>query len=267
MDTSASATRSPTRAPRFGESAFLVLVCLFVFVSNAALAAEWTWSMPWGQGRAFLWIPSECRAVRAVVVAQNNLIEPHVLEHAAFRRCLAEEGVAELFISPPFDPVFRFDTGAGEKLEALLADFAQQSGYAELAQAPLIPMGHSACASFPWNLAAWKPERCLAILSLKGDAPLSPLTGSGQPNPAWGDRNIDGIPALMVMSEAEWWEARLNPALEYQRAHPAACLSVLADMGHNHFDASDALIEYVSRFLHKAMKARLSSEATSEESV
>ena len=34
-------------------------------------------------------------------------------------------------------------------------------------------------ATFPWNFAAWNPERTLAIISYHGDAPRTNLTGYG----------------------------------------------------------------------------------------
>lgn len=229
--------------------------------SSHALAADWQWSVPQAGGRAFLWVPPDCVRVRAVVVGQNNLLEEGILEHATMRRTLAGLGIAEVFVAPPFDNVFQFDRGAGERYDAMMHALADESGYAELAFAPAIPIGHSACASYPWNFAAWNPAKTLAILSVKGDAPQTDLTGSGRPNPDWGSRSIDGVPGLMVMSEAEWWDARLAPLLAFRAAHRAAPLALLADVGRSHFDASDALVECLALFVRKAAAARLPAEA------
>jgi len=230
-----------------------------VFVAQYACASEpvWQWSVPMGEGRAFLWIPGDCMRVRAVMLAQHNMIEEGILEHETMRRELSRLGIAEVWVAPPFDRPFDFSRGAGERFDAAMAALATESGYTELALAPVIPLGHSACASFPWNFAAWNPARTLAVLSVKGDAPQTDLTGSGQPNPEWGSRNIDGVPGLMVMSEAEWWEARLTPLLRFRAAHPGTPLTVLADTGRGHFDSSDALIDFLVLFVRKAVKARL----------
>lgn len=192
-----------------------------------------------------------------MVVGQNNMLEQGILEHPHFRAALAAEGIAEVFIAPPFDNVFKFDQGAGERFDAMLRALATDSGYDELATAPVVPIGHSACASYPWNFAAWKPQRTLAVLSVKGDAPETNLTGSGKPNPAWGDRNIAGVPGLMVMSEYEWWDARLEPALAFRAAHPKAPIALLADVGHCHFDAFESLVDFLALFVRKAAAARL----------
>jgi hypothetical protein len=219
--------------------------------------AVWQWSVPLGEGRAFLWIPEDCVRVRAVIVAQHNMIEEGILEHAVMRRELGRLGIAEIWIAPPSERTFDFTQGAGERFDMLMIALAAESGYGELAWAPVIPIGHSACASYPWNFAAWNPQRTLAVLSIKGDAPQTNLTGSGRPNPDWAGRNIDGVPGLMVMSEAEWWEARLTPLLEFRAAHPTTPLAVLADTGHGHFDASDELVGFLALFIRQAATARL----------
>ncbi len=227
-----------------------------------ASCAEWQWSVPMGHGRAFLWIPPNCKQVRAVVVAQNNMIEQGILEHPLMRKILADENMGEVFIAPPFDFVFQFDNGAGESFNDMMNRLAEISGYSELKFAPVVPLGHSACASYPWNFAAWNPGRTLAVLSIHGDAPLTPLTGSGRPNPDWGHRDIDGVPGLMVMAEYEWGDDqhgvdRLTPALEFRKKHPKTPLAMLAEPGEGHFNYSDQLVKFLAMFIHKAAEQRL----------
>jgi hypothetical protein len=232
----------------------------------SAHGAEWQWSIPMGEGRAFLWIPPGCKQIRGVVVGQNNMIEQGILEHPAFRRTLADENMAEVFVAPPFEFVFQFDKGAGERFDGMMKQLAGASGYSELASAAVVPLGHSACASFPWNFAAWNPGRTLAILSVHGDAPLTTLTGSGRPNPDWGDRNLDGVPGLMVMAEYEWGDVRLAPALDFQKKHPKTPLAMLAEPGNGHFNYSDDLVKYLAMFIHKAAEQRLPARFSRDKS-
>src|SRR5689334_15275876 len=89
------------------------LMLALVLSDVRANEAVWQWSVPFGEGRAFLWIPEDCWQVRAVVVSQHNMIEQGILEHATMRRALAELGIAEVFIAPPFDRPFAFDRDAG----------------------------------------------------------------------------------------------------------------------------------------------------------
>src|SRR5687767_7416864 len=103
-------------------------------------AAEWQWSATVdgvisdetkSNPRAFLWIPPNCERVRGVVVGQHNMQEESILEHAAFRRALADLGFAAVWVTPAFDGLFRFGRGAGEAFGAMMAKLAAESGYAE----------------------------------------------------------------------------------------------------------------------------------------
>jgi hypothetical protein len=236
---------------------YFLLGIITVLAVLQARCAEWQSSVPMGNGRAFLWIPPNCKQVRAVVVGQNNMIEQGILEHPIFRKTLADENIAEVFIAPPFDFVFQFDKDAGERFNDMMKRLASVSGYSELELAVLVPLGHSACATFPWNFVAWNPGRTLAVLSVHGDAPLTKLTGSGRPNPDWGNRNIDGVPGLMVMAEYEWGDVRLTPALDFRNKHPQTPLAMLAEPSNGHLNYSDDLVKYLAMFIHKAAQQRL----------
>ena len=179
---------------------------------------------------------------------------------------MARLGIAEIFIAPPFDAwqSATNNDAANEKFNGMLKTLAADSGYGELEFAPIIPIGHSALASFPWNFAAWNPERTLAILSVHGDAPQTSLTGNGRPNLDWGGRNIDGIPALMVMGEYEWMEARLAPAIKFRAGHPATPIALLAEPGRGHFDYSDPLVNFLAMFIRKAAEQRLPEKMPSD---
>lgn len=254
---------------RFKVASFFLLG-VFLVIVMPSVASVWQWSVELASvvsgetnapPRAFLWIPENCKQVRAVIVGQHNMSEENIFEHPRFREAMAELGIAEVWVTPAIDMVFDFNKDAGGKFEGMLNALAEESGYTELKYAPVIPIGHSACASYPWNFAAWNPERTLAIISEHGDAPLTKLTGSGRPNPDWGNRNIDGVPGLMVEGEYEWWEARVQPALDFKQKFPKAAISFFCDAGHGHFDVSDQLIDYLSLFLKKAVQYRLPKES------
>lgn len=244
----------------------LVLLFCSCSITNAAV---WQWSVEIKSvvspetnkhPRAFLWIPPDCHQIRGVVVGQHNMLEEGILEHPIFRKEMASLGFAEVWVTPGFDLIFDFENGAGVHFNEMLESLAEVSGYKELAFAPVVPIGHSAAASYPWNFAAWDPDRTLAILSVKGDAPLTNLTGSGRPNPEWSGRTIEGIPGLMVIGEYEWMKERVTPAMKYRNHHPLAPVSLLVDAGHGHFDFSDDLVKYLAIFVRKAAAARLPEE-------
>ena len=211
-----------------------VLLALLVFRLSAA---EWQWSVAVkemvsaetdGHPRAFLWIPPTCRQVKAVVMGQHNMTEEPLFEMPSFRTELEKAGIALVWITPGLDQQWNVSTGVQAAFEAMMDELADVSGYTELKYVPIVPLGHSAMATYPWNFAAWNPERTLAVVSFHGDAPRTNLCGYGRENLEWGrNRNIDGIPGLMVEGEYEWWEARVNPALAFRMMYPESCISFL----------------------------------------
>lgn len=246
---------------------FLYVLMLLCFTAHAQEAVVWQWSVSLegyisdetkSNPTAFLWIPEDCDQVGAIVFSQQNMCEETIFEHASFRETMSELGFAVVWVSPGID--YQWDTANGcqEVFDKMMEDLADVSGYTEIKHAPIVPLGHSAMATFPWNFAAWNPERTLAVVSYKGDAPRTNLTGYGRENLEWGrTRNIDGIPGLMIEGEYEWWEARVNPALAFRMMYPESCISFLCDRGQGHFDVSDKVVDYISLFLRKAVKYRL----------
>ena len=243
----------------------VVLLSLFMQVAKVA-AAPWQWSVEIKEliseetnahPSAYLWIPENCKQVRAVIIGQHNMTEETIFEHSEFRKNMGKLGIAEIWITPGIDQRWDVTKGTQQIFETMMKNLSEISGYAELEFAPVIPIGHSAMATYPWNFAAWNPERTLAVLSIHGDSPRTHLTGYGRANLDWGTRTIEGIPSLMVMGEDEWWEDRLITSFDYRREYPNAPLSFLADAGHGHFDISDELIDYLSLFLKKTVEYRL----------
>jgi len=245
---------------------YLIALILLCSLSLPSFAAEWQWSVEIksiisgetnNHPRAFLWIPSNCKQVRGVVVGMHNMIEEGIFENRQFRDAMTELGFAEIWITPGLEPLFDVTKGAQQSFDEAVNSLAEVSGYSELKFAPVVPIGHSAYATYPWNFGAWNPDRTLAMLSVHGDAPLTNLTGCGRPNLNWENRTIEGVPGLMVMGEYEWWEDRLTPAIAYKNKYPKAPISLLADAGHGHFDYSDGMVNYLAMFLKKVAALRL----------
>lgn len=252
---------------------FLVVLLSLLMQTTRVTAAPWQWSVEIKEliseetnahPSAFLWIPENCKQVRAVIIGQHNMTEETIFEHPEFRKNMSKLGIAEIWITPGIDQRWDVTKGTQQIFETMMKNLSEISGYTELEFAPVIPVGHSAMATYPWNFAAWNPERTLAVLSIHGDSPKTHLTGYGRANLDWGTRSIEGIPSLMVMGEDEWWEDRLITSFDYRRERPNAPLSFLADAGHGHFDISDELIDYLSLFLKKAVQYRLPKHSPSD---
>lgn len=254
-----------TRPPRRGPA--LLAVCLLGLLAGAgARAAEWQWWVPVpncisgetkAAPRAFLWIPPACVRVRAVVVGQHNMEEESILEHPVFRQACADTGIAQVWVTPGFDLGFNSDKGAGELFEGMMQALAQASGYGELAFAPVVPLGHSAAAGFPWNFAAWNPGRTLAALSVSGSWPYY----QAKDQPVWREGALDGVPGLTTIGEYEWANQRMGDGVKLRVEHPQAALSALSEPAAGHFAASPGKIAYLALYLRKAAGYRLPANA------
>lgn len=238
---------------------------VMVLLGSRAVAAEWQWSVavPPLEGRefesprAYLWVPPDCERVRGVVFAQHNMEEIGIMEHPVFREALAREGLAEVWIAPGMDLYFRFDQGAGEKFETMMRELAAESGYAEIADAPLVVIGHSAAASLPWIMAAWKPERVIAGISVSG---WFPYAWNEQTMPHLGTRDFDTVPGLMTSGEYEDGEGRSMRGLGVRKEHPRMPYSYLGCPADGHFLATDEKIRFLSKYVTKAVARRLPSK-------
>jgi len=212
---------------------------------------------------AYLWVPEGCQQVKAVVLAQQNMTEEMIFKMPSFQERMKQLDVALVWVAPWFTQNWDPSTGCQQTFEEMMVGLAGQSGHKELEHVPVIPLGHSAQATFPWNFAAWNPERTVCIISFHGDAPRTNLCGYGTANVEWGrQRNIDGIPGLMVEGEYEWWEARVRPALAFQMMYPKTCISFLCDTGSGHFECMPETAEYIAKFIEKAMHYRMPESLT-----
>lgn len=244
-----------------------ILICL---TRSSSVAAEWQWSVTVPpppdhtneSPRAFLWIPPNCDHVRGVVFGQHNMEEESVLEHPVFRQALAELGFAEVWVAPDFDAYFRFDRGAGERFDAMMKAFAAQSGYAELATAPLVPVGHSAAASMPWYIAAWEPGRVIACISFSGQWPYVPDTNNA---PQAANHNIDSVPGIVTQGEYEWADETFPKGIKIKAAHPTMPLSGVGCPADGHFEATDEKVGLLALYVKKAAQYRLPKNLSGQE--
>jgi hypothetical protein len=239
--------------------ALLILAGLTAWPADGAI---WQWSVAVksekpeaGPARAWLWIPPHCLKVRGVVVAQHNMEEISILENPRFRAALTEMDFAEVWVAPFFDHLFRFNRGAGDTFNQMINELGDVSGYAELKFAPVVPMGHSAAASWPYYFAAWSPERTLCALSVSGQWPY--FRHPDFAPDIWGGRTIDGVPCLESMGEYEAANDWSREGLWERQQHPLLPLSMLANPGQGHFAATDLKMEYLALYLLKAAQYRV----------
>ena len=242
-------------------------IVILILLALAPFArAQYTWqaqvadivSETGGPATGYLWLAPGNDSIKALIFAFQNMNEETLFRSEKFRRAMADRNIGILWVAPGFGQEWDVMQGVQEPFDKLLVDLAAASKHPELASVPLIPFGHSAQATMPWNFAAWNPCRTLCAISFHGDAPRTNLCGYGRSNIEWGrNRNIDGIPGLMIMGEYEWWDARLRPALAFRMMYPQSCISFLGDTGRGHFDLGDATIDYIIKFIDKSLHYRL----------
>lgn len=230
---------------------------------HLASAATWQWSVETGvqRGRAFLWIPEDCTRVRGVVLGQQVILEERFLQDPRIRAACARAGLAQVLLCPMCLGYDDFDVKAkgADLLAKILGDLAAVSGYDELANAPLLPIGHSGGGIVPWMLAYRWPQRTIAVCTIKCAA-LRP--------PAYAPRqSVDGVPTLSVSGQYESWGDATRSAEHHWRWLRGDLLSFrgfgrcplnseLVEPGVTHFGWDESLAGYLGMFIERAAAAR-----------
>jgi hypothetical protein len=199
-----------------------------------------------------------------VIIALDNMLERKWLEGGILRKTAAAEGLGIIWVGPPRDkaaPGINADMtgGSGDSLLAMLNRLATASGYGELAEAPLIPMGHSAHGQFAWTVAAWSPGRVIASIAVK-TVPLPDTL------------NFTGVPLCYIVGQTtEWpefrggrpgdrdffWPVVRKSALALRRENEDNLIGVVVDPGGGHFDWSDRLARFLALYITHACAHRL----------
>jgi hypothetical protein len=233
-------------------------------------AADWQFAVETGvrNGHAFLWIPPECQRVRGILLGQQVILEKYAFEQTVIRKAAAGQCLAEVLIYPGFDTEFHYDRehSADKILQRILDALAEQSGYTELAQAPLLTMGHSGSVIFSWNLAYWNPARTIAVVGLHG---------AGTHPPPWDTKaKVDGVPILGISGQYEsWgnprqslemhWRWLRGTLLEFRAMNERSLMSMVVEPGGGHFSFNPELAEYVALFIRKAAQYRIRDDSAS----
>jgi len=133
-----------------------------------------------------LWIPPKTVAVRGLVVAHAYGFPPDFFQNGELRRMLAANNCG-LVLSSAKKPI-GFSKPA--QFLAAISNLAVASGHAELANAPLLPVGHSNGTAWSAGFAAEYPDRVFGYIACKvangeqfnkpGAFPVPGLLMSGQ---------------------------------------------------------------------------------------
>ncbi|MCY3018531.1 MAG: alpha/beta hydrolase [Planctomycetota bacterium] len=245
--------------------AVALAVAILLLAASGTMAAEWQWAVDTGvknTGMAFLWIPPDCDYVRGVIIGQQVILEKVVLEDPQIRAAAARAKLAIVFIVPAaigYDDFGPEGKGAAT-FQGILNNLADSSGYAEIAQAPFLTIGHSGGAIFAWRASFWRAQRCFGVIGLHS-APIAPPEHKGQ-------QSADGVPILDITGQYEsigntkqgvehhirWVRGDL---LAFRGRWEKALVSELVQPGCTHFNWDERLARYVAMFIEKAAAARI----------
>lgn len=238
------------------------------FKNDNPLLHVYQYSVTVGDAAAYLWIPPQASRLNGAIVALSNMLERNWLEDSIIRACASKEHLAIIWVGPARQPRGDrknveispdMDPKSCALLNKMFRDFAEVSGYMELANIPIIPMGHSAHGAFAWTATAWNPGRVIAAIAVK-TVPLPP------------DLGFTDVPlCYMVGQTTEWpefrdgrsgdrdffWPVVRRSALDLRAKDPEQLISVVVDPGGGHFDWTERQAKFMALYIRKACVARL----------
>lgn len=210
---------------------------------------------------AFLWVPPTCAFVRGLVVVKWNYLDEDLIQDTEIRRVCAQENlglVCLVHTTPEMHKrlsEFNLADGAADVLTRALSELAIVSGYTEISEAPLLPIGHSYAGGFAWGVPCWNKARVFGTVALKTGADWKVLDNG----------NMDNVPALNMVGEFYEWTS--GPACEQAEKDRAACLarrnntrflvSHAVEWGGGHFEWSTDCAKLIAMFIAKAAHYRL----------
>jgi hypothetical protein len=239
------------------------LALLFAQVLAAAPvgAAVYQYVVPVGnQGHAFLWIPPNATQVRGIICSSQNLLERNWLEDPIVREAAAAENLGIVYLANGGSAItWEMKPESVKAFAKMLNDLASESGYGEIAFAPILWMGHSQNGR-TWIHAAAMPDRTIAAFPIR----TYPMPETS---------NFAGIPLLYLVGQTTelpqpnapgglsdrdfFWPEVRSSSLALRAADPANLIGVAVYPGGTHTDWSDSQARFAALFIRKACQRRL----------
>ncbi|HEY2585748.1 MAG TPA: hypothetical protein VGI81_08295 [Tepidisphaeraceae bacterium] len=207
--------------------------------------------------RAYLWIPPDCVRVRGLIFCLNNMLEERFTLDPTIRQAAADTGLGIVWIQPGGEKTSPLtmdlkNGNAADAVQRVLTDLANESGYGEVAFAPLLAVGHSVAAQFSYGIQAQMPNRIIAAISLKGAFP--------------GWRAL-GIPNLEVGSQVSehseaWrdtdsWKKEVAAARKYRGQDERVLIGQFTDLSAGHLAFTPQSAPVLAMFIRKAVERRV----------
>ena len=222
------------------------------------------------QSSAYLWIPDNCKKIRGLLILCVNVPEHRLVGHPAIREVCAKNDLGIVWCVPSFMNFRKSTNGINNAhddktttsfLQTLLDGLAKNSGYAEVATAPWLPIGESGHLLMVDALVEFHPERCIAGVWLKNNH-LPPHNRT--------------VPALVAFGSAQEWsqtktDIRTNwnnigkayaGVLDQRKQNPNWPLTYVIDGSSGHFDCSEKLTKFLAHYIDCVTQARLAPDGT-----
>ena len=224
--------------------------------------------------RAYLWLPPASRTIRGLLVggeAEYAVSQP-------VRQACADNDLG-IVLFRGYLGLFRFwaegDRDA-EKLLGALDLLAERTGQEELRRVPWITFGHSTGGIFCRNVAYWKPDRVAGVIHYKSGnfhqkshlppethslagVPVLAINGqyetfgpAGVEQPDERDKRLD----KRYGRETQWVYVR-SDIRKFRRTDPNHLMSLLLDLGGDHFHGSPELWSHAALFIRKTARYRI----------
>ena len=204
--------------------------------------------------------------MRGLLLGQQVILEKRVCDDPIIRAACAKENLGIVICYDTPLGYFDYSQGADKALQKILDDLAAESGYAEIATAPLLPFGHSGNAIFAGTIGYWNPARTIGIVTLHAATILPPAFDK--------KATLDGIPLLAVSGEYESWGNPKEPIAKHWRwlrgglldlrgQFDEALVSEVVQPGASHFSWDEPLARQVALFIEKVAAARLPKDVAS----
>jgi hypothetical protein len=227
-----------------------------------------------GGACAYLWLPPASETLRGLLVGG----EAEYAVSPAVRQACAENDLG-IVLFRGYLGLFRFWLEGDRDAEKLLRGLdllADRTGHPELRRVPWITFGHSTGGIFCRNVAYWKPDRVAAVIHYKSGnfhqrSHLPP-----------GDASLAGVPVLVINGQCETYgpegveqpderDKRLDKRYgretqwvyvrsdiqKFRRRDPNHLMSLLLDLGGDHFFGSPELWEHAALFIRKTARYRI----------
>ncbi|MCC5830717.1 MAG: hypothetical protein JJU36_14820 [Phycisphaeraceae bacterium] len=214
--------------------------------------------------RASIWIPPGTNSVRGVIVSQPPALGTRLATDRWIRIAAADQELAVVYFEA-LDALFNYTTDTPKRFQDALDGLAKATNRPEVAQVPILAMGHSVSGIFARNIAYWQPERCIGVIHIK-----SGNMHQHRPDP---QRKLTGVPFLSISGEFEEFgpEGGIQPAygaqtqwimireqkVRLRRIDPANLMSLIVHPTGDHGNWSPQLSRYCAIFIRAAASKRI----------